>query len=297
MKKSAKAREGVCKLTLRPGRFVDSHLIPAALTRLSRTGKKYVETGIGHETKHRSNSWYDGELVTREGEDILADIDAKGIELLRKHRLVWSGWGDVDSIADEFADETGDRQGWRAVFIEHTQDLQLFFLSLLWRAAATKRPEFDDVSLPASVEEELRVRVLKGKPGALSDFPVQLFQLTTRGVEHNRTPLLESKRVPHPSGTGWVGRADYVRFYFDGLVAHVHLPGQMHLSAEYLSACLGMADQGATIVFGHAFSDSRASDNIKEMRETVLRQELEPPFAKRATAAAAAGHVSSSKTY
>lgn len=79
--------------------------------------------------------------------------------------------------------------------------LRVFFLSLLWRSAVSTRPEFADIVISESDLEDLRVRVLTQDPGRPEDYPVQLFQLTTRGWAHNRTPLLERKRLPNVDGS------------------------------------------------------------------------------------------------
>jgi hypothetical protein len=293
MKKSARPREGTCKLTGIHGRLVDSHLIPLALTRLSRTGQKYIEAGIGLGTKSRSNSWYDGQLVTGEGEGILAAIDARGIEVLRRCKLVWSGWSADEDLAAEFAySEQG--VGIREIQVAQAEDLQLFFLSLLWRAAASTRHEFADVNLPATTLEDLRLRVLHQSPGAFEDYPVQLFQLTTRGVEHNRTPLIEHKRMPLTTATGWGNEVEYARFYFDGLTSHIHLPQRASMEPEYLRSCLGLRPGRGTIVFGHKFEESRAWENIKEMTITVTREERTPPSKTAAIARAAREYLDTS---
>jgi hypothetical protein len=236
-----------------------------ALTRLSRTGEKYVETGIGHGVKTRSNSWYDEQLVIREGEDILEAIDTRGIETLRRHKLVWSGWQPYEDLVGAFAFQEG--QGFRLIQIPSPGELQLFFLSLLWRAAASSRHEFADFKLPSQTLEDLRVRVLQQSPGLMNDYPVQLFQLADRGVEHNRTPLLERKRM-EPS----VVEVDYARFYFDGLCAHIHMPQGLPMEPHYLRTCLGGLPDGQTIVFGHRFKDSRAWKNIEEVASTVASE-------------------------
>lgn len=287
MSKRQVSRDGICKLTQLAGRFVDSHLIPAALTRLSRTGEKAIETGIGHGVRKRPNSWYDSALVTRDGEDILADIDARGIELLRQHRLVWSGWSGVESIATEFESGGAAGQGWRHVQIEprQAQDLQLFFLSLLWRAAASTRPEFSDVTLPPEVLEDIRLRVLRRVPGPTQDYPIQLFQVTTKGFEHNRTPLLEQKRMARTDNT-WGEEVSYARFYFEGLVAHVHLGAQVQFEPLYLASCLGGGPENKTLVFGHRFEESRTWDNIKEMASNVQRELRTPPVPRTSVAGA-----------
>ncbi|KVD59127.1 hypothetical protein [Burkholderia ubonensis] len=76
----AKKFFGTCALTGEYGQFVKSHLIPRALTRLSRTGEKFIQSGIGERMARVPDSWYDLKLVVRLGEDILADIDDVGIK-------------------------------------------------------------------------------------------------------------------------------------------------------------------------------------------------------------------------
>lgn len=286
MKKTDRPLEGTCKLSGNHGRFVKSHLIPLALTRLSRTGEKYIETGIGLGTKSRANSWYDGLLVTREGEDILAAIDARGIEVLRRHKLVWSGWSAGEDISPLFV-SSGQVARIREVEFAQSEHLQLFFLSLLWRAAASTRQEFADIKLPAATLEDLRLRVLHQVPGAFEDYPVQLFQLTTLGVEHNRAPRFESKFMPLAGGTGWGDEVDYVRFYFDGLTSHIHIPQGVNMEPEYLRTCLGLGLGSGTIVFGHTFEESRTWENFKEMATVVARETMTPssPYSPIARAA------------
>lgn len=268
---SKKSQSGVCNLTGTSGPYVASHIIPLALTRLSRTGEKYVETGIGLGVKKRSNSWYDYALVTKHGEDILATIDSSGIEQLRLHRLVWSGWGlDRRLQSDDIVVEDS-HQRFRFIRVAQPKVLQIFFMSLLWRAAATTRPEFKEICVPESVLEDLTNRVSSKDPGRAEDYPIQLFQIVTRGVAHNRTPLLERKRALNIDRTEGP-EVSYVRFYFDGLVAHVHLALGQTLPAEYLNTCLGFKEK--TIVFLHEFESSRTSADIMKMVAAVHREQM-----------------------
>lgn len=263
----------LCSLTGRVGKHVKSHIIPLALTRLERTGDKFVETGIGHGIKSRSNSWYDNALVTREGEDILADIDAKGIDVLRKHKLVWSGWKNERELLtnDQVLHEGVPHH--RLIQLDSARDLQLLFLSILWRAAASKRPEFQDFTLQPDELEELRMKVLSQDPGDFSEYPIQLFQISTLGLHHNRTPLMESKETPNiESAPSQV--VDYARIYFDGLTAHIHLPRGKMLGDIYLKTCLGNPE--GAIVFLHRFENSRTHANFMEMIETVHQEQFTP---------------------
>lgn len=262
-------RSGVCKLTQAFGPYVDSHIIPQALTRLSRTGEPYVEVEIGSRTKKRCNSWYDGTLVTRAGEDILAAIDSKAISELRAHRLVWSGWAGEQRLRSDDIIYLDDKPSLRAIKLEQADALRIFFLSLLWRAAASSRPEFGAITLQDSVAEDLRDRVLKQEPGAPADYPIQLFQIITRGIEHNRTPLIERKPIPAIDGS-FHSDVAYARFYLDGLVAHIHILSGQEVNSDYLNTCLGFQDQ--SLVFLYEWDGSRASENLKTVASAVGRK-------------------------
>ncbi|WP_284880341.1 hypothetical protein [Acinetobacter variabilis] len=87
-------REGQCKLTLENGKFIKSHLIPQALTKPEIRGGIMKQIGEGTRPKKATSSWYDYELVTRAGEDILTEFDTAAINILRNHQLIWSSWGE-----------------------------------------------------------------------------------------------------------------------------------------------------------------------------------------------------------
>ena len=123
----AKKLFGTCALTGEYGPFVKSHLIPRALTRLSRTGEKFIQSGIGERMVRVSDSWYDLKLVVRRGEDILADIDDAGIKELRENHLIWSGWGEHKSLQDLLGIDSNSPL--RELCLPNTRNLRLFFLS------------------------------------------------------------------------------------------------------------------------------------------------------------------------
>jgi len=102
--------------------------------------------------------------------------------------------------------------------------LRLFFLSLLWRAAATSLTEFSEVSLSEDELERLRLMLVHGDITPLSFYPCQLTQLSTKGIIHNHAPIADMKYVPILSGIGSQSFAlPTYRFYFDGLIAHMHV--------------------------------------------------------------------------
>ncbi|MDO8251415.1 MAG: hypothetical protein Q7T78_17080 [Rhodoferax sp.] len=261
-----KKKQGICALTKKSGTFVKSHIIPRALTLLPDNGKKRIEMGIGEGIKHRFESWYDDELCSREGEDILAVIDSKGIEILRRHTLVWSGW----ETGKQFLVDPSERD--KPVLMKDFDEselkaLRLFFISIVWRAGASKRDEFRDVKLTDEELALLRQKILDGDPGEISDFPIILHQLTTKGFDHNRTPLLETA---HMLGEDYPA-VEYLRIYFDGLVSIVVLPRRLPLHDFFSKMALGAGK--TAVIFTRPFEDSRTEDDIEIMVKTVLKQQ------------------------
>lgn len=80
-------KAGICKLTGKNGRFVRSHLLPKALTRPSIRSSHFIQSGHGSPPRIRWDSWYDDELVTREGEDSLTRYDTWAIQELSQLEL------------------------------------------------------------------------------------------------------------------------------------------------------------------------------------------------------------------
>lgn len=211
---------GNCSLTGANGKFVDSHLIPRALTKHHTPGRPFVQTRGAQRPIRRRTSWYDPLLVTQSGEDILSGYDNWAIGQLRHNRLVWSSWGLRRRLAAaDHAQVDGTPYGIRHLTGIDKAKLRLFFLSLLWRAAASSLPEFEEVSLHGDELEQLRTLVLEGDPGPLDFFPISLTQLSTRGPAHNHAPIAQDKFIP-AYGDAPSSSVPIFRFYFDGLIAH-----------------------------------------------------------------------------
>lgn len=209
----------LCKLTRTRGTFVKSHLLPRALTRPSQPGNHFIEYGIGRRPIKRWDSWFDYKLVTRRGEDILSEIDDAGITELRKHHLVWSSRCSEDAVPvpDSFDEASG--VGIRVVTSVDVHSLGLFFLSLLWRWAASKRPEASEISIPIDRLENLRCMLAGKRHTPLAAYPFMLTQLTEVGEPHNHAPT--ALTMPPVTLHGESSRPIPVfRFYLDGLVAN-----------------------------------------------------------------------------
>lgn len=210
------ASSGVCKLTHAEGVFVKSHIYPEALTRHDTKGAAIYQIGEGRRPRKSLTSWYDRELCTLPGEKILSGYDDWAIRCLRRHKLVWSGWGS-DKLDLGNAIEIANGHFIRQIEGEDWQRLRLFYLSILWRAAQSARNEFAEITLPEDDLEILRMLVLEGKSGPLDFYPISLIQLSTRGPSHNLAPLAQDMQEFPPR----TGSTPIFRFYFQGLVAHI----------------------------------------------------------------------------
>jgi hypothetical protein len=247
---------GVCKLTGASGRFVDAHLIPKALTRPAERGLPFVQSGQGGQRPvRRWSSWSDKGLVTQVGEDILTALDTWAIPQLRKHQLVWSGWGPMQSLAAGHEKIPGTSWGVRTISGIDPTRLRLFFLSLLWRAAATDRPEFAEIVLPLEDQERLRQMLVEGSAGPIDFYPAHLIQLSTMGTVHNLAPLRGEKVLPATESLQ-PKAIPIFRFYFDGLIAHIHVHSSDDGDTQELGPMVVGADDElivSTVTYEHSF--------------------------------------------
>lgn len=214
--------DGICKLTGEAGALVKAHILPKALTSPAVKGQPFAQAGPEYPPRRRRDSWYDPNLVTRTGEDILARYDSWAIEELRRNRLVWSGWGEDQELGDDemmLVPGLGGI-GFRKIATIDQRRLRLFLLSILWRAAASKMHEFRDIRMLPHERRRLTRMVCEGRVEPMSFFPVMLFQLSSRGEMHNLSPIAQRKSR-HPTDPE-KGTIPIFRFYFDGLIVHFH---------------------------------------------------------------------------
>lgn len=177
--------------------------------------------GVGAYAKRAMDTWYDTALVTRAGEDILASYDDWAVQFLRQTKLVWSGWDTTTLTPEMIPLPEQPLHGIRQVSVSDPAKFRLFFLSLLWRAAASKLEGFEAIALEDSLFQKLGQMVQTGDTGPDWFCPITLVQHSTRGEVHCLSPILMDKNYG-----GIDGAPDHIvpcyRFYFDGLVAHIH---------------------------------------------------------------------------
>ena len=233
---SAKRKVGECRLTQSYGPLVDCHIIPKSLTKPSINGAPLVQSMPGAGFKRRWSSWYDPTIVTRDGEDILRDIDDRAIKELRHQKLVWSGWTLGPPPFSKMALCLPDH-GIRILKDVDQLCIARFFLSIAWRTCVSNLQEFKSFSLDEDTEYRMRMAVL-GDIEKLKSFPVSLIQLSTRGETQNLTPYLDRKEIP-AIGNLPTQKVEIARIYVEGLIAHVHLNGDYDRSETDVASFLG----------------------------------------------------------
>jgi hypothetical protein len=111
--------------------------------------------------------------------------------------------------------------------------------------------------------------LLTGQTGTLSFYPANLTQLSTRGENHNLSPLSQEKIIPS-IGNEPEKSIPIFRFYLDGLIAHVH----RHASDDGYTKSLGSLVVGAEdmlVVTTVTFEESFQFRNLTHLMEDAYR--------------------------
>lgn len=144
----------VCKLTGNPGKPIEAHILPKAFYELrtySPGSLKLLSNTAGEFPRRTPVGIYDKEIVTADGESILARYDDYAIKVLLNR-------------IDEFRpiQKDGVIGGWTLSGVDCNL-LKLFALSLLWRAGASTHSAYHKVKLGPH-EQKLHDMVLNGSP-------------------------------------------------------------------------------------------------------------------------------------
>jgi len=119
---------------------------------------------------------------------------------------------------DFFDKESG--VGIRAISNVDVHAVRMFFLSLLWRCAASKRKEVEAIALSADRLEQLRRMLVEDRHTPSRIYPFTLTQLLEVGSTHNLAPL--AMTMPSVTVEGRKSNPIPVfRFYIDGLIANI----------------------------------------------------------------------------
>lgn len=268
---------GICALLGTEGVYAKSHLIPLALTSPGEKGIKLIEAGRGSRPIRRPTGWYDYKLCTHEGELALRDVDTKGIEVLRKHKLIWGSWKPkaMNYHGDDLQPSpTSSDISYRLIDIpeEEANSLKIFLLSIIWRFLKSTREEFSYLENIGLDLNEIAEHIVSKSAPAMDTYPICLHQFITRGVPHNHSPTIQEMNLEINGSTQSI---PYYRIYFDGLVAHLYMRLEPRLveSASYddnPKASIYVADREKLVVFTRDFYESKQHhDMAREIIETT----------------------------
>lgn len=255
-----KKKEGLCKLTGKHGVFVKSHILPNALTGRDGRPEPFFEVGLDGKRVKRYSSWYDYKLVIAEGEKYLEKIDDVAIRELRKHKLVWSGWGRSNRLVDENLYWNEDKsKGMRVIHDFDSGFLRLFVKSVVWRCLASERKEFSHLPTDIIDLESLRSSVLNLDPGSALSYPMIVTQIVTKGMTHNHTPVFETMIFP-AEGDLPSFSIDYFRVYIQGLIVRMIVSLKAAEEERLGSFLLGQSENMIASVI--PFETSRQREDI-----------------------------------
>jgi hypothetical protein len=212
----------------------------------------------------RWTSWYDSNLVTRAGEDILAHHDDWGVEFLRRNRLVWNSWGQGTPPALD--DDVGY---WRHRIIGDVEiaRLRMFAISLLWRAAASTLPEFAAIQIPPDHLEKLRIALLTGSPPEEKFYPSTFTLFSTKGDDHIWAP--EALNIPEYNDNGTqIGEIPIFRFFMNGFNILFKNSGDY---AGWTGKGLGVNDDGNLVIQTFPFENSRQMLNMEANHKEAIK--------------------------
>jgi hypothetical protein len=215
-------KTGCCGLLGKEGKYAKPHIIPKALTSHSIKGERFIESGRESRPVRRFTSWFDHQLVIDEGEEILSKIDSDGIMELRRHKLIWSGWGGREQLLNSdyvVPPKPEDDFGVRLIEGIDVKKLRLFFLSILWRSLKTNIKEFGFLPRDGVDLDRIGRMIIEGDSGDFDYHPIVLDQIGTLGFAHNQSPTYQSMEILLPDGVRVV---EYYRLYMQGLVIHIY---------------------------------------------------------------------------
>ena len=136
--------------------------------------------------------------------------------------MVWSAWGPRITVPPPH-DNYGPF-GHRIFDDIDPIPLRLYFASLLWRAAASKRREVAQITIPQDHIDRIAESLRSGVPLVDTFYPVTLAQYSTMGHVHQANPIARLKKTYNNDGN-FTFEIPIFRFYFDGLIAHFHVSG------------------------------------------------------------------------
>lgn len=203
---------GLCKFCGKTAPLVKSHIIPEGLywgldqstvtedivnkgKIIKAEGEKHrspvvVSTVPGEFKKRRPEGLY-GQFLCQTCEARFNECDNHAVAVLRD------------------AQPQAQLQAWKYENFDYAK-LKLFFISMLWRAAVTKEPFFENVVLEARDLSRIKLLIKKSRPGSWTEYSVLLW----------RSEEIIAKAIIPPEREECEGLS-FIRMYLPGYMAFI----------------------------------------------------------------------------
>lgn len=163
-----------CKFCGQNKKLIKAHIIPECFWVSSgeKSSSQYLVTPLKEEfPRRRPIGIYDQNLVCLECEQIWNDYDTYSCELL----------------SNQFQGKLNEYEGfkWYVIDSYNYSNLKLFFMSLLWRASASKEKFFNEVSIGCKFDGEIRDSLRNRNPKTYQDFSVVILRSDKFVGEHS----------------------------------------------------------------------------------------------------------------
>lgn len=238
---------GKCNLTGDIDAFVKSHIIPKGLIPKTYKNIPFMQPLAKGKSKKVHHGYYDSNIVTRKGEDILAELDSWAISNFREKKLVWTGWGNDNHLEDEGIDYSKEEVSIRKISNINTNTLRIFCLSLLWRASLSELPDLQHIKIPRQDIEKIRKIILSKKSSNADFYPIMLTQFHTREIGNTHLIVPHEDILVMEIKKGKPIKLPFYRFYFDGLIIQIYTENTVNHS-EYFSSLVVGYDNNLTLL-------------------------------------------------
>lgn len=177
----------ICKLCGLEKKLIKAHIIPRQLygpIREASNGEspRVYGVGTGKKSQQSQSGIYDTDILCGECDgNLIGPWDNYGQTLLLSS----------PSPENYIVDDAGKPAGYKIETFDYNQ-LKLFFMSILWRAAITSDSFFAQVQL-GSWEDKLKKMILAQDPGSENDFSVVLFKYEGDGSEIMQNPTKQKQ--------------------------------------------------------------------------------------------------------
>lgn len=249
-----KHQHGKCKLTGDTGKLVKSHIIPDAFMQRT-TDAPFMAIDTVSRPKKMFTGWYDANLVSRVGEDLLEDLDTYAAKVLKGNGLTYSIRRDKKNITDikgDFSPST-----FLSLDKIDTNKFKLFSLSLMWRAATTSLPDFKSIKMSRIDTEDIRYRMLSGDAGPFWQFPSYL-SVFCNGQELPKCAPVKSQR------------SSFVRFFLDGVILYVSSKRSTLKRKEFEPVLIGRKKNSILIPCVSSLDSWHANSSEEFAQQTFL---------------------------